>query len=279
MKAVGSLRDSARSPANVFIKAIIGKLGGTTILRTQPVPDDDTLFIQWGFKLTTALRSAIAAKIPFVIIDLGYFDASRMRRFSVSINGLHGLSMPVAGIDRLPPRWHPEIKDWQEGGEFVVVYGQLASDAAVRGINIETWMHKTAQECIAMIGKPVRKRVHPMMLNNWEPLPTPLDQTFEETFLAVTWTSGVAVQTVLAGVPTVTCHPASPARGVTAHTLHLHTGESVGREAWAHDLSYREYDFYNDKDLDSAAEYIIRAYPQATKEAAKGNVDSAGRRL
>lgn len=279
MKAVGSLRDSDRSPANAIVRSVVGKLDGSTVLRTQPVPEGTTLFVQWGFKLTVALLSAIDARIPFVIIDLGYFDGSRLRRFSISINGLHGLSMPVKGIDKLPPRWHPEIKDWQEGGEFVVVYGQLPSDAAVRGVNIETWMHKTARECVAVFGKPARKRLHPKMLNVWEPPLTPLEQTFEETFLAVTWTSGVAVQTVLAGVPTVTCHPASPAWDVTPHILERYTRLEISRELWAHRLSHREYDLYDDKDLDRAVGYIIRAYPQATREAAVGNVDSAGKRI
>ena len=95
MKAYGSLRPSAKSHANVIMRALLGRLGGKFVLRTEVVPDDATLFLQWGFKKTNALVSAILAKIPYVIIDLGYFDDTRYERFSVSINGLHGMGMPV----------------------------------------------------------------------------------------------------------------------------------------------------------------------------------------
>ena len=276
LRAYGSLRDSAGSHANVVINSLISRLDGATVLRTSVVPDDATLLVQWGFKKTTALASAIDAKIPFVIIDLGYFDEYRLDRFSVSINGLHGLSMPLHGVHDWPARPHPRIQAWREGGDTVVIVGQMPGDAALRGLNVDAWMHKTAQEAVAAFGKPALKRVHPKMLNDWEPPLPSLDTTFDDTYVYVTYTSTAAVQTVLAGCHTIAQHPASSAFGITPNRM---TRLSMpGRAAWAHELSHREYSMTDSDDLDAAAEYIIKGFEQGLGPAALGNVDTKGMR-
>ena len=274
MKAYGSLRPSHKSHANVIMRALLGRLGGKFVLRTEVVPDDATLFLQWGFKKTNALVSAILAKIPYVIIDLGYFDDTRYERFSVSINGLHGMGMPVDGVLDLPPRPHPKIEDWKEGGRMVQIIGQMPGDAALRGENIEVWMHHASLQATEAFGKPARKRPHPKMINPWEPSLPALESTFEETYVMVTYTSTVAVQSVLAGVPTVAMHPASSAFAVCSARMKRET--PTGREAWVHTLSHGEYSMTDERDLDNAAVYIAKAYPQATREAALGAYDAGG---
>ena len=270
LDAVGTLRPGDKSHANVLIKRVVDRLDGRYILRDALLDDKATLLIQWGFKPTKALRCAILRKIPYVIIDLGYFDAARTKRYSISINGFHGLSMPVAGVIDLPPRPHPRVRAWREDGDIVQIIGQMPTDAAIYGLNMETWMHKAAVDAAEAFGKPAFKRVHPKMLNPWEAALEPLSETFDTSYAHVTWTSTSAVQSVLAGVPTVAMHPGSPAFEVCSHGMHR--SRLPGRQAWVHKLAHREYALAEDGDCDVAVEYILRDLDRATDLARWGEV-------
>ncbi len=273
MKAYGSLRPSEKSHANVIVRSLMARISGKTMLREHFMPSDATLLIQWGFKKTNALTTAILAKIPYVILDLGYFDGLRYERFSVSINGLHGLGMPV-DVSRRASRPHPVLEDWRDGGEFVQIIGQLAGDSQLRGENTEVWMHHAALKATATFGKPARKRPHPKMINPWEPPLPRLSSTYDDTYVMVTYNSTLAVQSVIAGVPTVAMHLGSPARDVCPARMRRVC--SPDREAWLHTLSHREYSMTDPKDMDAAVAYITGAYDKARHEAALGCYDAGG---
>ena len=275
-KIVYAVRPSNKTFSTRCTKALRDKLGGSVQLHTTAVPEGTTLFITWGFRKTVALASAIAQKIPFVILDRGYFEPSRVDRVSISFNGHHGLSMPLDVLD-LPPRWHPPIQEWQWTGERIYVMGQVANDASLRGMPIAPWMHRAACESLDTFGRAVVKRPHPKALNSWERKTCPpLDSLYEEMFACVTYSSTVAVQTTLQGIPTIAMHPASPAYKVCTHSMRL---EAVpGRQAWAHTLSHREYDLCDSRDACAAAEYIILGYGKAAHEAQAGAYDTEGLR-
>ena len=274
LKAVASMRDSHGSHANVIMRRLLDRLGGTEILRSHVVPKDTTLFLQWGFKRTTALDSAIKARIPFIIVDLGYFDESRLERFSISLNGFNGLSQRVPSWKGEEPRARPILKQWRDDGDRIVVVGQMPGDAALRGQDIEAWMGRTAAEATEVFSKPVYKRPHPKMLNPWEPKDRPFVESLDETWLTVTWTSNCAVESVINGVPAVAMHPASMAWSVTSHRLSRQV--FPGREYWLNELARRQYWLMNDQDCDAAAEYIIRAYEAGLGPASLGKVDTEG---
>ena len=261
MKIVASMRDSDGSNANQQIRKLVYALGGgTEIKRTLPVPLDTDLFIQWGYKPTVALQSAKELRIPYVIVDLGYFDVTRMQCFSLSINGFHGLSMQYDRVHSLPERPRLQIMPWREDGDEVVILGQMPGDQSLFGQDIDAWMGRAASCAIDVFGRKVVKRPHPKMLNPWEPQLPALEATFDSTYVYVSWTSTAAIQTVAAGIPTITAHPANMA-------FDLGCGEDrvrmPGREAWMHDLSCRQYDFSSVKDVRQGAKYILKAYDQA----------------
>lgn len=274
LNPVASMRDSHGSHANVIMRRILDRIGGSEILRTQVVPAGTNLFLQWGFKRTNALDSAIKAKIPFIICDLGYFDEDRLERFSISLNGFNGLSQPVTGFENAPDRPHPPVKPWNDEGNQIVVVGQMPGDAALRGQDIEAWMHRIATQAAEAFDWPVKKRPHPKMLNPWEPKDPPFVDTLDSTFLTITWTSNCAVMSCLNGTPAVAMHPASMAWPVAAHRLSRQI--FPGRHQWVHDLAWRQYKLYDDADCDLACEYILRAFEQGLGPAAMGRVDTEG---
>ena len=229
-------------------------------------------YMQWGFKLTQGLQYAIDHHLPYIIVDWGYF-ADRETSISISFNGFHGLSMPVAEAQSRPARWHPTPHRWRpEKGECVYVFGQLQNDRAVRGLSVESWLRETAVAAGLTYKLPAKVRPHPKMRSSWEaPLPS-LDSVLDECKVAITYTSSVGILTALAGIPTVAVHPASPAYPVSSKFGLL---ETPPRKEWLHDLSWRNYAL---KDLREAALYIQMGLPEATTGALAGDVDTAGLR-
>lgn len=263
MRPYVSLHPSHKSRANVKVRKLGSRLGAGEVGRDKFVPADCNLLIQWGFRPTICLMSAIAEGIPYIIVDLGYFDETRGARYSVSLNGFHGLALRDPKVLDRPPRPAPAIHDWREEGSKIVVCGQMPGDQSLRGQDSEAWMGRTASACSEQWSMPVLKRPHPKMLNVWEPPLEALSFAFEDCHVFVTWTSTAAVQSVLAGVPTVAMHPGTMARPMAANSLTRLT--PPGREAWVHEVSWREWNWQDEADLDRLAEYVIEMLPLMRK--------------
>lgn len=263
MKIVGKVtgRDGARDS---IIQQLCRRLGGRCELRGTPVTADTDIVISWRFRLTPDLVRAVGDKTVMVCIDLGYFDGSQFETFSISINGIHGLSMPVR--TRVDDRPRPAIKPWQAGGEFVQIISPGWTRDGIRTAASDLpprWLKDTVTQVIDVFGKPAKIRHHPRALPPGEPRPPLLDSTFEETYVSVTYGSTTAIQTICAGVPTIIQHPRSPAFCMGSPNMERVTPD--GREAWLRDLSNRVYHMTNSRELDDAAEYILRGHAQATK--------------
>lgn len=261
MNVIGLQRDSQKSAANRTIASLVDRLDGSYQRRALPVhPDKTDLVVQWGFKPTLGLMSAIDLGIPYVIIDLGYIDKGRTARFSVSFNGFHGTALRDPKVLDRAPRPAPGYSDWRSGqGSKVIVVGQMPNDQSLRGQDIDAWMGRAASAASEAFRKPVIKRPHPKMLNPWEPQSEPWEDALDDCYCAVTWTSTAAIGAVLAGVPTVAMHPGNMAYPMAAHDMTLRT--PPGREAWIHELAWREWDFASPADLDRLAAYIVEMYP------------------
>jgi hypothetical protein len=269
-----AVRSNQRRGSIQKTQALASRLGGQQIYRKDFTPTDASLLIHWGFKPSNALMSAIEARTPFVILDRGYFDENREQTVSISFNGHHGLSMPVDGVMSSPPRPHPRLQDWRNDDcETILVCGQVDRDASLRGMDSDAWMHRAATDAIAAHKMKVVKRQHPKAI--WPPrknYPT-LANALDEAYMVCTYSSTVAVQSVIEGIPTAAYHRASPAYAVCSSDSSARV-RYPGRASWIHDLSYRQYDLSND--ADAACSYIEMGWQQANLEAYRGEYDVEG---
>lgn len=277
MKVVASMRPSEKSHANRILREVLKRFDDTgECLRDHVLHPSTELYMQWGFKRTPALLSALLLRIPFVILDLGYFDPDRVNRYSVSINGFHNLSLKPS-TERLPPRPKPKVmqlrKEW---GDSIFVIGQMPFDASLRGMDVEAWATKAAVDASAAFARKAVKRPHPRMLNPWEPQQPALEDTYDDAFCYITLTSTAAVQTMLNGCPTIAMHPANPAFPVASHDMRITFPTDGELDSWVHNLSHREYCVFDPKDCDALATHIIRNYDQAKVRAARADVDTLG---
>ena len=270
---VGGMRPVHGTASNAIVDRLVTAMGGKSFSRDWVLPAEATLYMQHGFKLTPMLQDAIDKRVPFVIVDHGYYG-NRIATMSLSINGFHGLSMPVPEVRLLKPRPRPTLEPWREGGTHVYVYGQLQNDRACRGQNMETWPTRTAQAAAEAFSMPAIVRPHPKSIRQGQPPLPALETTFADAYVAVTWTSTVGVLAAIAGVPLVAMHPASPAFAVGSPSLSRI--RMPGRESWLHDLSYRQYGL---GEIGAAIDYIRLAYPAALAAAKRGEFDTIGLRV
>ncbi len=257
-------RRKARLTAELLLR-----LGGQGISRQDGLPIDADLLIQWGGATTPALMDAYERRIPFIILNLGYFDATRERRFSISINGFHGISMPFL-LDS-PDLPYPKIKPWRKDGEFVLILGQKPPIYEIEGLEMEPWLRRTAQRAAEAFRRPALIRSHPSCPG---PRQRSLQAVLEDDiYAAVTLSSNASVATTLAGIRTLALHPACPAWDVSIVAWDSVDDDPPShRETWAQSLAQREFDGIARVELDRAAVYISEAYPAASAAANAGQL-------
>lgn len=246
------------------VTSLVTALGGKLIAQDEEIEDCD-LFIQWGLRRTENFRQCLRDGMVSIMVDRGYFDDSRFERFSISIQGVHGLSMPLPGVIDMPPRRCPTLQPWKDGGEFVQIIapgwnvdGEYWRTPSTR--LPESWVADTAREASETFGLPAKIRYHPRSMPGRQRRMPSLESTFEETAISVVYSSLCAVQTVIAGIPTVVMHPRSPAFAVGSPDM---SAVRPAREEWLHDLSYRQYGM---RELGPAVEYIQLAYDAAKEK-------------
>jgi hypothetical protein len=242
MRIVGYLRGNNRSSAKV--KHFGDALGAEYRLRQDPVDAD--LMFQWGFGISHALNHAFENHIPFIILENPVWGA-RGATYTWAYGGQNGLGI-IPNTDGLPERPRPELAPWkeEETGQ-TTIFGQMPRDKALHGLDTNEWI----KQCSAVLPES-QIREHPGTLRS---IGEELQPCLDRTNLAVTYSSTVGSETVIAGIPTIAMHPASLAWDVTTHNL---SDEPIrpDREEWLHALSYRH--IYRDGDVPT--DFILGGY-------------------
>jgi hypothetical protein len=128
----------------------------------------------------------------------------------------------------------PEVLPYRKEGRHIVVVGQVPGDASLRGEDINQWLMNTCAELRKLTERPIVARLHPLAQVDgrsgvYERLAQlsvkvdhpshPFVDTMKGAWSVVTYSSGAAVDALLAGVPAVAVSPASYAWDVTDHEL------------------------------------------------------------
>jgi hypothetical protein len=128
----------------------------------------------------------------------------------------------------------PEIRPYRKEGRHIMVIGQISGDASLRGADINDWVMSTASDLRRMTDRPILVRPHRLardfvndgLLERLEGMGVkihdparPLEDSLKGAWSVVTYSSGAAVDALMAGVPAISISPASFAWEVTDHTL------------------------------------------------------------
>lgn len=204
----------------------------------------------WGWRTGKRFRENGATVL---VMERGYIG-DRFRWTSLGWDGLNGRAyFPPAPEDsgaRFREYFADLMKPWRTGGEYVLLIGQVPGDASLDGRNLNPWYSEQVQQLRARFDLPVVFRPHPLAYKRAGArrfLPSgahynegPLAQALERAAVVVTFNSNTAVESVLAGVPTIAYDRGSMAWPVCSHALDdsLITPD---REQWAAELAWRQW--------------------------------------
>jgi len=262
MKVVAYVRGND-SRTNERVRHFGEALGAEFRVREDPVDCD--LAIQAGFQISPAMKSAMDSGTPIIILENPVWHyGDKPATYTFGYNGLNGLAFVPESKFR-PARPKPTLQPWREpfSGQ-ITVFGQVEHDKALRGADIEAWVARVQ----AVIPEAVFRQ-HPIMVGQNDPPLGPFEDVLANTSLAITYTSTVGAEAVIAGIPTISCHEGSLAYAVSSHGL----GDAPitpSRSEWIHELSWRHWS--TDETLDT--NYILSGYEEARSRAERGEYDN-----
>lgn len=208
--------------------------------------DDRNLVVCWGWRGGRRWR---ASGWDVLVLERGYIG-DRFKWSSVALNGLNGRATfpdyPEDGGERFR-KFGVSLLPWDPSGEYVLLIGQVAGDAALQGRNLGQWYADTARQAAALYGLPVRFRQHPRERDRRLIRKVPgtvadtglLGEALAGAAVVVTYNSNTGVEAMLAGKPTVSFDHGSMAWPVAGHGL----GEQANpdRQVWACGLAWKQW--------------------------------------
>ena len=210
------------------------------------------LLVVWGVRRREEITNQRLRGGEVCVLERGYLG-DRFRWTSVSFGGGLNGRAEFRGRQDDPARFNdhfrPLLRPWSDRAGYALLIGQVPGDMSLAGAggDLQGWYRETTAALKAR-GWAVRYRPHPQAVGRGLPCPIPqgaqpiggtLQQAFDGAGLVVTFNSNTAVESVLAGVPTIAVDEGSMAWPVTGRAL----DEVVrpDREAWATALAWKQW--------------------------------------
>jgi hypothetical protein len=145
-----------------------------------------------------------------------------------------------------------ELAPWKTVEGSVVIAGQLPNDYALNGIDIVEWVFDIAAHLARITARRLVFRPHPLDIEtDWMRLfgaqdieisREPLEHDLERASHWISYTSGSAVDAVIAGVASICFHPGNFAWDVSAHAFAgLENPWRGDRSQWLANLAYTQW--------------------------------------
>lgn len=204
--------------------------------------------VGWSWRVGERIRSAGFGR-PFLTMERGYLG-DRFQWTSLGWNGLNGRArFPTAkdSGERFWENFGDLAREWERFDGYALVIGQVEGDMALRGIDYRAWVGRTINTLLAM-GMEVRFRPHPEAMRRGIPqaadseffIGGTLNEAFERAGCVVTLNSNTGVESVLAGIPTITSDLGAMAWPVTSHGF-VDDLIMPCRKNWFRDMAWRQW--------------------------------------
>lgn len=201
----------------------------------------------WGWRAGKQLRER---GHEVLVIERGYLG-DRFSWSSLAWNGLNGHGDFGVQPQDNGARFHKHFKvtPWREtAGDHVLIMGQVPGDASLQGRNMMPWYESVAVLAADAYGLPVKFRPHPLAIKKGfrqDPRHCgksfgTLDEALATAHVVIAYNSNSAVDSVLAGVPTITMDKGAMAWDVTGHNIDG-TLTKPDRNAWLSDLAWKQW--------------------------------------
>jgi len=209
------------------------------------------LLVVWSARQQSVINAQLARGGRVCVLERGYVG-DRFAWTSVSFGGgLNGRGVFHGPLDD-GSRWEQNfvnlMRSWQGPSQgYVLIMGQVRTDFAVRGVDTLAWYAKAAEELRAKRHEvffrqhpdEVRRRMMPQRVPGAPNLGGTLEAAMAGARRVVTFNSNSAVDSVLAGVPTVAMDQGSMAWDVTGHRVADEI--TPDRQKWAKALAWKQW--------------------------------------
>lgn len=201
-------------------------------------------------KGTHQCRTSVAySGKPFVVIETPLLNRktdSENTYWRVGINGYLNrdalwATMTDEDADKRLEEFGIKWNGWKNNPDgHIVLALQLPGDASLRGIDINDWAYRSIAQIRQRTDKKIIVRNHPLAsqraMNDHGELAfkiisagidnvqfsdgslVPWSQDLENAYCTVTYSSGLGIDSVLAGIPTIACDPGNFAYGISSKT-------------------------------------------------------------
>ena len=199
----------------------------------------------WGWRVGKYLHNK---GHDVLVMERGYIG-DRFNFASLGWNGLNGRAIFPEHPDENSDRFNSmaEMKPWKDGGDYILIMGQVPKDQSLAGRDLLPWYSEMAKLASDHYKLPVKFRQHPdLAKRGLKQRPSDVlisDEDYQTALdgaaLVITYNSNSAVDAVLNGVPALSFDRGSMAWDVTGHDI----GDLIKpiRERWAHNLSYNQW--------------------------------------
>lgn len=206
----------------------------------------ESVLIIWGWRAGALHRKAGK---EVLVLERGYIG-DRFKYTSIGWNGLNGYAHFPECHDDGGARFRAhggKLKPWKEGGDYILILGQVNGDASLQGRNITTWYQQMAAAAKARYGKPVYFRMHPKAAikgyKNIAGVPSmagDLHESIDGALFTIAYNSNACLDSVMAGVP---CFAGD--RGTMAWDLCAHDMKEIirpDRECVVHRIAWTQWE-------------------------------------
>lgn len=185
--------------------------------------------------------------------------------FRVALGGALGDDADFGASGSPSDRWEAQrlslgikVSPYRSHGRHVLILGQVGRDASLRGLDIAEWLGETARAVRERTSRPILVRLHPSM--RWRDRERAIAacaevadltiSSIENSFSAdiagawtcVTYSSGGAVDALLAGVPPICLSPANLAYELCSRSLDdIEAPLEPERDQFFCDLAYSQW--------------------------------------
>lgn len=175
---------------------------------------------------------------PYLVLELG-FTGDRKDNTTLGWNGLNGGAYRPDTPEGDQAVEYAPWKDPELGN--IVIMGQLAGDASLRGANIGAWcewaLHVMEER---FPGRKVVFREHPKTHTAPGEKRPNTTQILKSAGLVVTYSSNSGVDAIRAGIATIAYHPGSMAWDVAGQGLDAEVTQPC-RHKWAREMHWAEW--------------------------------------
>jgi hypothetical protein len=209
------------------------------------------LLVCWGIRREADIQAQKRRGGAVCILERGYLG-DRFKWTSVSFGGRLNGRAEFRGVGDDPVRFQKHfgalMQPWRKQDGYALLIGQVPGDMSLKAVNgdLSAWYRRTAGDLHAK-GYEVRFRPHPIAAKRGRgdlrvPGTVASEGTLEAAIagaaLVVTFNSNTAVESVLAGVPTMAADEGSMAWPVTSHAFEIVTHD---RSEWAARLAWYQW--------------------------------------